>query len=482
MNPGEVITPFTVGSVFDQRGLEDILKEIQTVYLQDDRPWVIGFSGGKDSTCTLQLVWSALVALPPEKRHKKIHVISSDTLVETPVIVDLIDGSLERIRRSAKEEGLPISATKVQPELGETFWVNLIGKGYPAPYRNFRWCTDRMKIQPADRFILEQVTKSGEVIVVLGVRRQESMTRAQVMSLARIKGSLLSRHRTLPSTFVYTPIADFSTEDVWGYLLQNPNPWKNNNRDLLALYKSANAGECPLVVDDTTPSCGNSRFGCWVCTVVSKDHAMEALVDGGDRWMLPLLEFRNFLASTQDPTKKAEFRDAKRRNGQMKLKTDGSPALARGPYRFEFRKELLRKLLLAQRSVQAHGPDNEMELIRLPELEEIRRIWRRECGDWEDSVPTIYREVYGRDLDWLPEDLGAFSAEDAAMLRRACEKQGVPPVLVARLLDIERDVQGMAKRASVFVNLSKVLREEWGSESDVLERLRVVAKGEKEGS
>ncbi|MDG6909771.1 MAG: DNA phosphorothioation system sulfurtransferase DndC [Nitrososphaerota archaeon] len=476
MTQEDLITPFRVGSVFDTRSLGDILREIQEVYLQDQRPWVIGFSGGKDSTCTLQLVWDAIQGLPKNKRTKAVHVISSDTLVETPVIVNLIDGSLERIRHLATEKGLPFTATKVQPAIGETFWVNLIGRGYPAPYRNFRWCTDRMKIQPADRFILEQVSKSGEVVVVLGVRRQESMTRAQLMSLSRIKGSLFSRHRTLPNTFVYTPIAEFSTEDVWEYLLQNPNPWGNNNRDLLALYKSANAGECPLVVDDTTPSCGNSRFGCWVCTVVSKDHAMEALVDGGERWMLPLLEFRNLLASTQDPTRKAEYRDAKRRNGQMKLKSDGSPGFARGPYRFEFRKDLLRRLLDAQKTVQASGPGKNMELIRHSELEEIRRIWRRECGDWDDSVPKIYMEVFGRELDWLPEDLGAFTADDAELLRTACEKNGVPPLLVARLLDVEREVQGMAKRASVYVNLSKILREEWRTESSVLEELTAEAR------
>jgi DNA sulfur modification protein DndC len=477
---GQLIS-FDAGSVFENRTLEEIYREVQAVYLQDSRPWVIGFSGGKDSTCALQLVWNAVEALPRKKRVKEIHVISSDTLVETPVIVDLIDKSLERIRDAATARELPITATKVQPTIGETFWVNLIGRGYPAPYRNFRWCTDRMKIQPADRFILEKVSKSGEVIVVLGVRKQESMTRAQVMSLARIKGSLLSRHRTLPGTFVYTPIADFSVDDVWGYLLQNPNPWGNNNRDLLALYKSANAGECPLVVDETTPSCGNSRFGCWVCTVVSKDHAMEALVDGGEDWMLPLLEFRNLLASTQDPTKKAEYRDAKRRDGQMKLKTDGSPVLARGPYRFEFRQELLRRLLQAQKAVQNNGPDKRMELIQTAELEEIRRLWKRECGDWDDSVPRIYREVFDRDLDWLPEDLGAFSSEDAKLLRAACEHHGVPPLLVARLLDVEREVQGMAKRASVYINLSRVLREEWRTEAKVLEQLKDDLGGEREG-
>lgn len=463
MTPQELVVPFTVGSVFDSRSVSDIHKEIQDVYLQDSRPWVIGYSGGKDSTCTLQLVWNAIAGLPESKRAKPVHVISSDTLVETPVIVDLIDQSLDRIRKASDRENLPFRATKVQPTIGETFWVNLIGRGYPAPNRNFRWCTDRMKIQPANRFILEQVSKSGEVIMVLGVRRQESMTRAQVMSLARIKGSLLSRHRTLPNTFVYTPIADFSTEDVWGYLLQNPNPWGNNNRDLLALYRSANAGECPLVVDDTTPSCGNSRFGCWVCTVVSKDHAMEALVDGGEDWMHPLLEFRNLLASTQNPSKKEELRDAKGRSGRIRFKSNGAGGISRGPYKFEFRKELLRRLLEAQKLVQAHGPANKMELIRPAELEEIRRIWRHECGDWDDSVPTIYRQVIGSDIEWLPEDLGSFQAQDGELLRAICAKHGIPPLLVARLLDIEREVQGMARRSSVYVNLARVLREDWNN-------------------
>jgi DNA sulfur modification protein DndC len=96
-------------------------------------------------------------------------------------------------------------------------------------------------------------------------------------------------------------------------------------------------------------------------------------------------------------------------------------------------------------------------------------------------VPSIYREVFGRDLDWLPEDLGAFTSEDAKLLQMACDRHGVPPLLVARLLDVEREVQGMAKRASVYVNLSKILREEWRTESNVLEQLKTEAKSQREG-
>ena len=286
-------------SIFDRRSLSDIHAEIQEVYLSDSRPWVVGYSGGKDSTTALQLVWYALEELAPEQRQKPVYVITSDTLVETPVIVDYITGTLQRIEQTARREGMPFQTHIVKPQIQETFWVNLIGKGYPAPYTRFRWCTDRMKIKPANRFILDKVAEYGEAVLVLGSRKGESATRNQVLSLYKIKDSLLSRHTSLPNAFVYTPIVDFGLNDVWVYLFQVPSPWGNDNKQLFALYRNANAGECPLVVDDSTPSCGNSRFGCWTCTVVRQDRSMEAMIDNGEDWMMPLLEFRDFLASTQ---------------------------------------------------------------------------------------------------------------------------------------------------------------------------------------
>ena len=281
-------------SVFATQTLDDIYDGIQQVYRRNKSPWVIGYSGGKDSTAVLQLVWSALVAMPPGERTNTVYVLSSDTLVETPVIVGQIDRTLAQINEAAAAQGLPFEAHKVKPRLEDTFWVNMIGKGYPAPSSRFRWCTDRLKIKPANTFILECVARYGEAIVVLGVRKSESATRAQAMSLRKINGSVLRRHSTLPNAFVYAPIEDFTTNDVWSYLLNVPSPWSGQNRDLLALYRNAQAGECPLVIDTTTPSCGNSRFGCWVCTVVNKDSTMEGLIDNGEEWLDPLLELRGF--------------------------------------------------------------------------------------------------------------------------------------------------------------------------------------------
>ncbi len=466
-------------SVFENKTLESIYAEIRGVYLADKRPWVIGFSGGKDSTTALQLIWKALSELPHEQRQKTVFVISSDTLVETPIIVNYIDTTLQRINTEAVSQLMPFKAAKVSPVVEETFWVNLLGRGYPAPSNRFRWCTERMKVRPADRFIMEKVAEFGEVVVVLGVRKGESMTRDQVLALRRIKGSLLSTHSTLSHAYVYTPVVEFSVDDVWQYLLQVPSPWGNSNRDLAAMYKSANAGECPLVVDTTTPSCGNSRFGCWVCTVVDKDKSMEALVDNGEEWLLPLLEFRDLLAETQDPAKKHRFREYRRRDGKVWMTTTGD--IVRGPYRLDVCRDFLRKLLIIQEKIRREKKLAGFTVITMEELREIRRIWRTERQDWDDSVPRLYREVTGEESDWLRDDTPVYRENDSHLLEEACKEGDVPTELVAKLLDMERDLHGMLRRSNIMGKLDGILRQEWDSEEDVLRRIEAQKQQRAEG-
>jgi len=182
-----------------QELIDSLYTLIQNAYLADNRPWVIGYSGGKDSTVTLQAVWHALSRLEPEKLTKKVYVITSDTYVETPVIVNYIDTNLEKINTAAQKHSLPFEAHKVTPEIDNTFWVNMIGRGYPAPWTNFRWCTDRLKIAPANRFITDCVTKHGEVVVVLGVRKEESSSRAGHMNKRKSIGEFFTRHHDLTS-------------------------------------------------------------------------------------------------------------------------------------------------------------------------------------------------------------------------------------------------------------------------------------------
>lgn len=448
-------------SFFETNSLKDIHASIQEVYLSDQRPWVVGYSGGKDSTCALQLVWNALALLPAEQRQKPVYVISSDTLVETPIIVRYIDKNLENIQKKSDEQGMPFIVQKVSPRVERSFWVNLIGRGYPAPSNKFRWCTERLKIEPANDFITQRVAEFGEVVVVLGVRSAESATRAQVIAMHKIKGTKLARHSSLLNAFVFAPIEAFTTDDVWNYLLQNKSPWNNDNRELVTMYRNAQAGECPLVVDKTTPSCGNSRFGCWVCTVVQQDKSMEAMVESGEEWLEPLLEYRDLLSSTQDPEKKFIYREFKRRNGQVAF-NHANGKLVPGPYKLDFRKELLGKLLEIQKQVQAEAPIGEAPVLIHPaELHEIRRLWRSESGDWADSVPQIVKNTLGIDLDWEIEDSVLYNTQDFALLDQICKEHEIPTELMVKLIGVEKASHGLKRRHNIHSQLSKVLNEEW---------------------
>lgn len=453
-------------SVFDTRTMPEIYAEIREIYLRYPQPWVIGYSGGKDSTTVLQLIWNALLGLPEVDRQKPVFVIASDTGVETPVIIDHIDRTLTRINRRAQEDNLPFRAQKVAPTLNDSYWVNLIGRGYPAPTNRFRWCTERLKIKPINHFIQDKITEYGEAIVVLGTRKAESATRMQLMNSYQVAGHVLRRHTSLPGAYVYAPIADFCTADVWSYLLQVRPPWGGSNRRLATLYHNANKGECPLVVDLSTPPCGNSRFGCWVCTLVKKDSSMESMIDKGDEWMEPLLQFRNWLMITTDPEKKREFRDIRGRDGRVIWKKDGT--LAARTYKFEVSQSMLETVLQSQEEIRRTGPNPNIQLITEEELLEIRRIWRTERQDWEDSLPAVFLRVTGRKFDCAADDNVSFDSDQKALLSAACAEYGVPFELVARLLEAERRSSGMARRARIFKELAAELGRDWRTEDEML--------------
>lgn len=449
--------------------------DIRDVYLADSRPWVIGYSGGKDSTAVTRLVFEALSELDPADRKKPVFVVSSDTLVETPMVVDIIRTSLVKMRTAASSLGLPIDvANPVTPKVEKTFWVNLIGKGYPAPTRQFRWCTERMKIDPVSEFITDKVATYGEVVVVLGSRLQESSSRAQVMRRHRIDGSRLARHTSLPNAYVFTPIDQWSADDVWEYLFSGPAPWGGDHQELFDLYKDSNAGECPLVIDTSTPSCGNSRFGCWTCTVVSKDRAMDGLIEAGHSWMIPLRDFRNKLYETTDPARKREFRSARRRDGSVTVKVnvdkEGFVADEKhvlGPYRLAFRKELLAQLLRNQRLVNRQNPGQPYQLITHAELEQIRIEWRHDPNepDWEDSVPRIYQEAMEESGDWSLSDDFIFSTEEAKLIRSLCEQHQFPTELFMKLIELEVSYEGYARRANLQTQLNDLLMRDWAEDS-----------------
>lgn len=342
--------------------LANIRADMKEEYLQEHQtPWIVGFSGGKDSTIVLQLVFEMLLELPPSKRRRHVHVLSNDTLVESPVLQNFIDTTLDQVRDAVEGLNLPMTVVKTTPSPDHTFWVNLIGRGYPAPTRLFRWCTDRMKIRPTSHYIKTKISEAGEAILLLGVRRDESSLRFQ--SARRYdNGQRLNPHNDVKGCWVYRPIVELATEDVWILLLQRRPPWGGSHHQLVTLYRNAQGGECPFVVyTNDAPSCGSSsRFGCWTCTVVDKDKSLQGFIDNGFEHLEPLADFRDWL---QAYSRDFDNRMNQRRNGQEGV----------GPFTPESRRLILSRLLEVQREVG-------LKLISDAEIARIKSIWSEdEC-------------------------------------------------------------------------------------------------------
>jgi DNA sulfur modification protein DndC len=419
--------------------------EIQDQYLHDDnpRPWIIGFSGGKDSTMLLQLVWNALKKVPSELRRREIWVVCNDTLVENPRIVDFINRTLENIKVAAVEQDLPIYVQKTVPRLEDTFWVNLIGRGYPAPNSVFRWCTERLKIDPTTRFIKSKIAEDGEVIILLGTRSAESATRSRSMNKHAVKGQRLRRH-SLQNAYVYAAIKDVETNELWQYLMQVPPPWGGTHKELVTLYRNANSGDCPLVIDATTPSCGNSRFGCWVCTVIKRDKSMEALIENGEDWMEPLSELRDFFVETRDNPDL--YREKRRRDGTEK---EG----VWGPYKPSVRAEFLKRLLSVQREIQETQGET-MQFISHQELVAIQVTWYRD-SIFDHRVADIYNSIYKTQLDMHKHEEKFRQEED--LLRRVCEDSPEDYTLIQQSLKVLKTKTLMVKKRGLQNDIENLL-------------------------
>ena len=464
------------GVTIDKQSIEGLMDTVRNLYLCDDIPWVIGYSGGKDSTATLQLVWLALSALPKEKLKKQVHIINTDTMVESPVISKWVQASLKTMDENAMKQNLPFVTHRLTPALDNTFWVNFIGRGYPFPRKKLRWCTDRLKIQPVNAFVKEKIAEHGEIIMVIGTRKAESARRAKTMAYYEKKRvrELLSPNQSMVNELVFSPLEDWTDNDVWVFLMQYKNPWGYSNKDLLTLYRGATAdNECPLMVEKGLPSCGKSRFGCWVCTMVEKDKSMEAMISNDDEkaWMSSLLEFRNKFGDEEHDRERRTFR-------KMTGYLQGSyKQLYHGPYKQEYREAWLKELLKIQKDINDMGPEEfrDLELITIPELRNIRRIWVFEKHEFLDSLPTIYEEVMGKefpDPEWLAPE--AFKSEEWGILKEVVEElypdEELAFEMAYSLIDIENNSNSLNQRKGVIDALKACIqRNYYKNEEDATE-------------
>lgn len=341
--------------------MDKIVRAIEATrdyFAENDTPWIVGYSGGKDSSLVMKILLTALANLPVKSR-KPLRVFYCDTGVEIPVLRSYIKGSLSAIQREGKALGIDILTEAIRPSVKNQYFVKVIGRGYPPPTNKFRWCTDKLRIDPIQAAIKNIGSSSS--VVVLGTRYDESEERNRILQRHATNRKHVFRQAGHNNTSLFCPITEFTTEDVWLGLVELDNISSIDINKLSTIYRLI-SGECPIVrLPDSTP-CSKGRFGCWTCTVVRQDKATRNLIESGFAKLQPLYDFRQWLLSIRDDV---NYRCTIRRNGVKGL----------GPFRLQARKEILQRLLDTERQ-------SGYKLIGRGEIHEITRLWLLdECSD-----------------------------------------------------------------------------------------------------
>lgn len=448
----------TINNYFDENTLEELIEEIKYVYRFDDRPWVIGYSGGKDSTTVVELVYMMLLSLPDWQRIKNVYIVSSDTRIENPLIKLYLSRMNDLIGKAADKDKLPIITKMVKPLPQNSFWANVIGRGLPTPRVNgtFRWCTDRLKINPSADFIRDVIKQEKqEVVVLLGVRKAESIARKRRIEGRELANRLLNRHETIQDAYVYNPIVELTTEDVWDVLLKingGKTPWGSDNNELATLYSGADGGECPFAgtnAGNQTQSCGNSRFGCWVCTVVKEDKSLNGFIKKGHRELMPLAEFRTWIMSIRDTD---QYREKKRRDGTVYETKAGE--MGYGPFTWEARQLILEKLIETQKKIG-------YELITVEELKAIDEIWDLELDFSRRTLVELYNRLTGVKLPWYYFKEPLFDEDTVTELKKLAEENDVPFDLVRNIILSVYHNKNYSNQRIMKEAISRLLNQQW---------------------
>ena len=444
------------------QAFEDIIREIMVVYKHDERPWLIGYSGGKDSTLLVALVYEAMKRLKEAgaELSKRVYIITSDTMVENPIVRNYMHSSSNSINEAAKRDRLNILATVIYPDEDQTFWSRVIGLGYPTPEPpGFRWCTERLKINPMNTYVNERIKESGEIIILLGVRKGESLTRQKTITAREIEGKLLNMHNDIPNAYVYNPITEVPNDLVWEFLLKGDckSPWGTDMKYLFSLYQGENLGEEKSVLGevdrDKIPVTGNSRFGCWCCTMVKEDKSLQNFINksvGEEKRMLTLLrDFRNKLLEMREDS---TLRESKRRNGTIYRKADGTLGL--GPFTLEARRMILEGLLDLENKTG-------LELITIGELKVIDKMWDEEgdlsCRRLVDS----YYKVKGKKLPWDDYKTPRFDPEAISAIEEVADKYDIPVELITKLIVSVDENKHITRNNKMQKAFDQIINQNW---------------------
>lgn len=388
--------------------MNSLLREIQDLYLNDTRPFYVGFSGGKDSTVVLSLVSRAIRELPIEKRTKPVYVLFSDTLMEMPPVIGQIHNSIERFKQYVKANDLPFEFHKVEPEFKNRFWNQVIGRGATLPRTDLRWCTDRLKITPMEAKVEQVLKKHSGYIALTGARKDESEDRKARLERNSVSpGSKLKVHADSRCN-LFCVIEDWTVDQVWSYIYTEAESWVDANALGVVYSEAAGDGdECTTVLEGgeagQKPGCSKSaRYGCWMCPLFNRDKTLGNL-SRGHEYLTHMETFRNWLVQYRD----GEWHNVRdvynHGDGFVHLQYSyDNPRFGMtcpGGYSLEFRKEILRRLLETEAKVRE---TENIRLIEDDELDYIQHCWVKE-GDLALTCVDLAAE-FGRKVMVSKED------------------------------------------------------------------------------
>ncbi|MBF0706724.1 phosphoadenosine phosphosulfate reductase family protein (plasmid) [Alkalihalobacillus hwajinpoensis] len=417
---------------------DEIKEFLKNEYLEDNiKPFIISYSGGKDSSLVLTLVWQMIMKLPTDLLKREIHVVMSDAAAETPVMSRYQRGIMKIIETTVVEQKLDhiFKVHLVKPSIKGRFFFRTLGRGYPpaTPNSRTRPCTFHMKILPIQRLLNEIINQtiqkqdcfsenSYAITSILGVRTSESVSRAESMKKHSVE-DFYAKHATDDRIRVMHPIKNIELDALWSYLLALPNgefPYGGNVSDMMKMYGKT-GHECSITEGSqggVGASCGQvgSRTGCFTCPLAGKnDKMLSAMIDEGYTNYSYLQEWKNYMLDIRNdvrfrlPTQRQKFNkhqkkaelskddfslfsidciedSQQRRLHRYETFNKATFNYAPGGFTIEARKRMLEYLLWTQNKIGE-------ELIEDEELQAIYQTWKEDGYDIDpkDVIPNRYK-------------------------------------------------------------------------------------------
>jgi 3'-phosphoadenosine 5'-phosphosulfate sulfotransferase (PAPS reductase)/FAD synthetase len=219
---------------------------------------VISISGGKDSDCMARL----LACLHQTRGYQgQILLIHSDLSKAEHKITP------RYIEHFAAQIDVPIAVINggdlVEVMRARFHQLQSQGKNVPFwPSASARYCTSMLKRDPISKFLRQWVGKQGQVVCAIGLRAEESSTRAK-KPVYQLRANVHTQTRT---AYDWHPILNFTQADVWqtlGYTLNELAEWREKYQaftpeEVLAAGFKAH----PAYIHNLRLSCALCILGC----------------------------------------------------------------------------------------------------------------------------------------------------------------------------------------------------------------------------